>query len=77
MPVGSGGPNQRNIIEEIVALFGTMFNKRGVKTFLWSVIEKDNDQVKFAAPKLKANFIACELSVKKVITFGMALYLNK
>ena len=39
------------------------------KTFLWSELENKHDQVKFAAKSIKANSIACELSVKRVVTF--------
>ena len=43
----------------------------GVTTCLWS---ESNDQVKFAAKTIKAKFIACELLVKRVVTFDMVLY---
>ena len=31
----------------------------------------------YAAKNIKANFIACELLVKRVVTFGAALYHNQ
>ena len=49
----------------------------GDKTFLWSELEKSNYQVKFAAKNINANCIACELSVKRVDTFGVVLYRNQ
>ena len=36
-----------------------------------------NDQVKFAAKNINAKFIACDFSVKRVVTFGMVLYRNQ
>ena len=36
-----------------------------------------NDQVKPSAKSIKANFIACELSVKRVVTFSVVLYRNQ
>ena len=36
-----------------------------------------NGQVKFAAKNIKANFIACELSVQRVVTFDVVLYHNQ
>ena len=33
-----------------------------------------NNKVKFAVKNMKANFIDCELSVKRAITFGEILY---
>ena len=36
-----------------------------------------NDQVKVAAKKIKANFFACELTVKWVDIFGAVLYRNQ
>ena len=33
-----------------------------------------NGQVKFAAKNIQANYIACELSVQKVVTFDVVLY---
>ena len=34
----------------------------------------NNDQVKFAAKNIKAKVIACDLAVKKIVTFGVVLY---
>ena len=45
-----------------------------MKTFCGHNWKINNDQVKFASKNIKANFIACELSVKRVITFGEVLY---
>ena len=36
-----------------------------------------NDQVQFAAKNTKPEFIACEPSVKGVVTFGVVLYRNQ
>ena len=48
----------------------------GVKSFLLSVLEKGNDQVKVAAKNKNGNFIACDFSVQRVVTFGVVLYHN-
>ena len=45
----------------------------GVKTCLWI----SNHHVKFAAKQFKAKHIACELLVKRVVTFGVVLYSNQ
>ena len=44
----------------------------GVKTFLWHK-KQTNDQIKLAAKHIKPHFIACELLVLIVVTFGMVL----
>ena len=50
----------------------------GVKTCLWSEFKKiSNDQVKVSAKDIKPKFIACELWVKRVGTFGAVLYRNQ
>ena len=36
-----------------------------------------NGQVKFAAKTIQANYIACELSVQRVVTFDVVLYRNQ
>ena len=46
----------------------------GVKTFLWSDLENKQRTIKFSAKNIKAIFIACELSVKRVVDFGVVLY---
>ena len=38
---------------------------------------KSNDQVKFAAKKINAQFIAYELSITMVVTFGEVLNRNQ
>ena len=43
----------------------------GVKTCLWLELEYNTDQVKFAAKNVKAKFIACEISVKRVCICSM------
>ena len=44
---------------------------------LWSDLKISSDEVKFAANYIKANFIVCKLSIKRVATFGMELYRNQ
>ena len=39
--------------------------------------KKSNNKVTVAAKTIKAKFIACELSVKRVVTFGMVLYCSQ
>ena len=38
---------------------------------------KSNDHVQFTAKNIKANFIACELAVNMVVTFGVVLYCSQ
>ena len=49
----------------------------GVKTFLWLDLENKQRPGKFCSRKYKANFTACDLSVKGVVTFGVILYSNQ
>ena len=39
------------------------------KVFYCRNLEISNDQVKFAAKYIKANFIACEILIKRVFIF--------
>ena len=51
----------------------------GVETCLWLELgnkEISNDLVKFVTKNINTNFIACQLLVKRVATFGAVLYRN-
>ena len=49
----------------------------GVKTCLCRNQKISNALVNFEAKNIKTKFIACELSVKLVVTFGVVLYRNQ
>ena len=49
----------------------------GVKSFLWSELENKQWPSQARYKNIKANFIACEFSVKRVVTFGLVLYRNQ
>ena len=40
-------------------------------------LEISNDQLKFATKYIKTKFIACDFSVKRVVTFGVVLCRNE
>ena len=46
----------------------------GAKSFLLSELENEHGQVKFAATDIQANYITCELSIQRVVTFELILY---
>ena len=48
-----------------------------IKLFCGRNWKTSNDQVRFVAKNINVNFIACELSVKMVDTFGVVLYRNQ
>ena len=64
-------------VEEMAALLGALTDKWVWKLFCRQNSKISNGQVKFAAKIMKANFIACELLVKRVVTYGVALCLNQ
>ena len=47
----------------------------GEKANLWS--ELNNDHITFAKRFIKAKFIVCDFSVKRVVIFGVVLYRNQ
>ena len=67
--IGSGMPYPLIFAEDIIALIGAMTDGRNKKI--------NNDHVKFETKTIKTFFFACELSVMRVVTFGLALYRNQ
>ena len=64
--IGSGMPYLHICVQEIV-----------VKTILWSELEKKAmTRPRLQQNNIKANFIARELLVKRVVSFGVGLYHN-
>ena len=51
--------------------------KMGVNLFCCRNQKISNNQVKLAAKNIKANFIACELSLQRIVTFDVVLYRNQ
>ena len=66
--------NLRIFVEDIVALLGAMTDKWVRKRVCGRNLKITNDQVKFATKNIKAKFIACDFSVKRVVTFSVVLY---
>ena len=62
-------------VEAIAALLSVMTNKLVWKLVCGRNKKISNDQIEFAAKNLKAKLFVCELSVKRVVTFGVVLYL--
>ena len=64
-------------VEEVVPLYGEMTNKLAL-TFVcgWNK-NISNDLVKASAKIESAKFLACELWVERVGTFGVVLYRNQ
>ena len=57
----------------VVAWLCVMTDEWAWKLFYGQNKKISNGQVKFAAKNIKGNFIACWLSVKRVVTFGAVL----
>ena len=75
--IGSGLPYLHIFVRESVALLGAMTDEWMRNLFCGQNQKISSDQVKFAAKKIKTNFIACKLSVNRVVSFGVVLYCNK
>ena len=75
--VDSGMPYQRIFVEYFAALLGAMTIKCVWKLDCGKNKKIRNDQFKFATKNIKAKCNACELSVKRIVTFGVVLYHNQ
>ena len=75
--IGSGMPYICIFVEDIVSLSGSMTDKWVYKFVFDLILKISHYKVKVAATNIKAKFIAGELSVKRVVSFGMELYPNK
>ena len=64
-------------VEEVVPLLGTMTDKLVLTLVCGRNKNISNDLVKVAAKIVSAKFIACELWVERVGTFGVVLYHNQ
>ena len=63
--------------EEVVPLLGTMTDKWVLTLVCGRNTNINNDLVKVSANILSATFIACELLVERVGTFGVVLCRNQ
>ena len=75
--IGSGKPNLRIFVEDIVALLGAITDKLMKKLVCSRNWKLSNDQIKFATKIIKAKLIACDFLVKRVVIFGVVLYRNQ
>ena len=72
--IGSGLLYLLIFCEESFALFGAKTDKWLIQLIYCRNQKTSNDQAKFEAKNINVNFNACELSVKRVVTFGAVLY---
>ena len=70
-------PYQCIFVEYFVALLGAITDKCVWKLDCGINKKIRNHQFKFATKNIKAKFIACEHSVKRIVTFGVVLYHNQ
>ena len=49
----------------------------GEKTYLWSELEIKQFPGQAFNKNIKAKFIACDFSIKRVVTFGVVVNLNQ
>ena len=75
--IGSGMPYMGIFDEDVVTLLGAITDKLVLTLVCGQNLNISNDQVKFAAKNINAQFFACELWVKRVGTFGVVLYRNQ
>ena len=74
--IHSGMPNLYIFVEDIFAILGAMTYK-WLRKLVCGRNWKLNGHVKFENKNIKAKFIDCDFSVKRVVTFGVVLYRNQ
>ena len=75
--IGSGMSYLCIFVEETVPLLGPMADQWELKTRLWSELDHKQLPGKGCIKNISAKFIACELWVERVGTFGVVLYRNQ